>query len=97
MAEGMFPYVDKPLTPALVSNIIESINARLRSLKAGGYILGGKAWIDWEVNTTETLKSGKLVIDYDYAPVAPAEDIELRQRITDRYYSDWDVRVATAQ
>ena len=97
MAEGMFPYVDKPLTPALVSNIIESINARLRSLKAGGYILGGKAWIDWEVNTTETLKSGKLVIDYDYAPVAPAEDVELRQRITDRYYSDWDVRVATGQ
>jgi phage tail sheath protein FI len=97
MAEGMFPYVDKPLNPALVSNIIESINARLRSLKAGGYILGGKAWIDWEVNTTETLKSGKLVIDYDYAPVAPAEDVELRQRITDRYYSDWDVRVATGQ
>ncbi|MDA8444772.1 phage tail sheath subtilisin-like domain-containing protein [Paracidovorax valerianellae] len=97
MAEGHFEFIDKPLTPSLVKDILEGINARLRSLKAGGYILDGRAWIDYEVNTTELLKSGKLTIDYDYTPVPPLEDLGFRQRITDRYYADWAVRVATGE
>ncbi len=97
MAEGHFEFIDKPLTPALVKDILEGINARMRSLKAGGYILDGKAWIDYEVNTTELLKSGKLTIDYDYTPLPPLEDLGFRQRITDRYYADWAIRVATGQ
>lgn len=97
MAEGHFAFIDKPLTPSLVKDILEGINARLRSLKAGGYILDGKAWIDYEFNTTELLKSGKLTIDYDYTPLPPLEDLGFRQRITDRYYADWAIRVATGQ
>ncbi len=97
MAEGHFEYIDKPLTPSLVKDILEGINARMRSLKAGGYILDGKAWIDYEVNTTELLKSGKLTIDYDYTPLPPLEDLGLVQRITDKYYADWAIRVATGQ
>ena len=58
MAEGHFWAVDKPMHPSLVKDILEGINARLRSLKSGGYILDGKAWFDTEVNTTETLKAG---------------------------------------
>lgn len=96
MAEGHFEFIDKPLTPGLVKDILEGINSRLRSLKAGGYILDGRAWIDYEVNTTETLKTGKLTI-YDYTPLPPLEDLGFRQRITDRYYADWAIRVATGQ
>lgn len=97
IAEGHFEFIDKPLTPALAKDILEGINARLRSLKAGGYILDGKAWLDTEVNTTELLKSGKLTIDYDYTPLPPLEDLGFRQRITDKYYADWAIRVATGQ
>ncbi|RYF02245.1 MAG: phage tail protein [Comamonadaceae bacterium] len=97
MAEGHFEYIDKPLTPGLVKDILEGINARMRSLKAGGYILDGKAWINFEVNTTELLKSGKLTIDYDYTPLPPLEDLGLVQRITDKYYADWAIRVATGE
>ncbi|MDP3229373.1 MAG: phage tail sheath subtilisin-like domain-containing protein [Acidovorax sp.] len=97
MAEGHFEYIDKPLTPGLVKDILEGINARLRSLKAGGYILDGKAWINYEVNTTELLKSGKLTIGYDYTPLPPLEDLGLVQRITDKYYADWAIRVATGE
>ncbi|RYF66319.1 MAG: phage tail protein [Comamonadaceae bacterium] len=97
MAEGHFEYIDKPMSPGLVKDILEGINARMRSLKAGGYILDGKAWIDTEVNTTELLKSGKLTIDYDYTPLPPLEDLGLVQRITDRYYADWAIRVATGE
>lgn len=89
MAEGHFWAVDKPLHPSLAKDIIEGINARLRSLKADGYLLGGAAWLDVTVNETATLKQGKLTIDYDYTPVPPLEDLGLRQRITDRYFSDF--------
>ena len=32
--------------------------------------------------------AGKIVVDYDYTPCAPAEELTLNQRITDRYYGD---------
>lgn len=97
IAEGHFEFVDKPLHPSVVKDIIEGVNARFRSLKALGYILDGKCWFDAEVNTTENLKGGKLIIDYDYTPVPPIEDLGFRQRITDKYFSDFALRVATGQ
>lgn len=95
MAEGHFWAVDKPMHPSLAKDILEGINSRLRSLRAMGYILGGEAWMDVEVNTTETLKVGKLTIDYDYTPLPPLEDLGFIQRITDKYWGDFAQRVAT--
>ncbi|ATH13822.1 phage tail protein [Delftia acidovorans] len=97
VAEGHFAFIDKPLHPSLVKDIVEGINAKFRELKALGYILDGRAWFDAEVNTTEALKAGKLVIDYDYTPVPPLEDLGFRQRITDRYFADFAMRVGTGQ
>ncbi|WP_428142976.1 phage tail sheath protein [Delftia acidovorans] len=97
IAEGHFAFIDKPLHPSLVKDIIEGINAKFRELKALGYILDGGAWFDTEVNTTEALKAGKLVIDYDYTPVPPLEDLGFRQRITDKYFADFAMRVGTGQ
>ena len=96
IAEGFFDFLDKPMSPRLVRDIVESINARFRSLKADGYILGGRAWFNEEINTTENLKSGKLVIDYDYTPVPPLEDLSFRQRITDKYLVDFSAQMASA-
>nr|WP_027010379.1 phage tail sheath subtilisin-like domain-containing protein [Comamonas sp. B-9] len=95
MAEGHFWAVDKPMHPSLAKDIIEGINSRLRSLRNLGYILGGSAWLDTEVNTTETLKVGKLTIDYDYTPIPPLEDLGFIQRLTDRYWGDFAQRVAS--
>jgi len=96
IAEGFFEFVDKPMSPRLVRDIVETINARFRSLKADGYILGGKAWFDEEINTVENLKSGKLTIDYEYTPVPPLEDLSFRQRITDKYLVDFASQMASA-
>jgi uncharacterized protein len=94
MAEAHMTYVDKPMHPSLVRDIIESINAKFRELIANGYLIGGSAWYDESVNTPEALKAGKLAIDYDYTPVPPIENLTLRQRITDRYLADFASRVA---
>lgn len=87
IAEGIAWAVDKPMTRGLIKDIIETINAEFRSLKAQGRIIDGRAWFDPALNSQTDLAGGKLTIDYDFTPAAPAENIILNQRITDRYYA----------
>lgn len=94
IAEAHFWAVDKPMHPSLVRDIIEGVNAKFRELTRSGYILGGSAWFDEELNSPEVLKSGKLYIDYDYTPVPPLEDLTFQQRITDRYLVDFAARIS---
>lgn len=89
IAAGLAWAVDKPLTTVLVKDIVETINARFRSLVAQGRLIGATAWYDPDSNATVDLAAGKLTIDYDYTPCAPAEAITLNQRITDKYYASF--------
>lgn len=93
MAEAHMWANDLPMHPSLVRDIIEGINAKFRDLKGLGLIVDGQAWYDEAVNDKDTLKAGKLRIDYDYCPVPPLEDLTLRQRITDRYLVDFASRI----
>ncbi|WP_070415230.1 phage tail sheath protein [Pseudomonas lundensis] len=93
MAEAHMWAMDKPMHPSLIRDLIEGINAKFRELISGGYLIGGEAWYDEEANTAATLKAGKLYIDYDYTPVPPLEDLNFRQRITDRYLADFATRI----
>lgn len=95
IADAHLWVVDKPLHPSLVKDALEGVNAKFRELKAGGYILDGQAWFDEEFNQKDTLKEGRLFIDYDYTPVPPLEDLTFQQRITDRYFADFAQRVQT--
>lgn len=93
MAEAHFWAVDRPMHPTLVRDIIEGINAKGRELVSLGYLLGFNCWYDETVNTEDTLKAGKLYLDYDYTPVPPLENLMLRQRITDQYLVDFAAKV----
>lgn len=93
MAEAHLWAVDAPLNPSLARDIIEGINAKFRELKALGYLIDGSAWYDPDANSATTLKDGKLYIDYDYTPVPPLENLQFRQRITDRYLADFATRI----
>ncbi|EDV4482218.1 phage tail sheath protein [Salmonella enterica] len=88
MAEGHMWAVDKPITATLIRDIVDGINAKFRELKTGGYIVDATCWFDEGANDAESLKAGKLVIDYDYTPVPPLENLTLRQRITDKYLAN---------
>jgi phage tail sheath protein FI len=88
IAQGLIWAVDKPLTKALIKDVLESINARFRSLVTQGRIIGATAWFDASLNSSTDLAAGKLVIDYDFTPAAPLEGLTLNQRITDKYYAD---------
>jgi len=93
MAEAHFWAVDKPMHASLVRDIVEGINAKFRELIRNGYLIGGECWYDEAANDKDTLKAGKLYLDYDYTPVPPLENLMLRQRITDRYLVDFASRV----
>ncbi|HGM5388045.1 MULTISPECIES: phage tail sheath protein [Serratia] len=93
MAEAHLWAVDRPVTPTLARDMIDGINAKFRELKSAGLIIDGNCWYDESANTVETLKAGKLFIDYDYTPVPPLEDLTLRQRITDRYLATFAASV----
>lgn len=85
MAEAQLWAIDRPMHPTLVKDMIGSINAKFREMKSAGLIIDGTCWYDDSDNDKDTLKAGKLFIDYDYTPVPPLEDLTLRQRITDKY------------
>ncbi|ATM78977.1 phage tail protein [Serratia fonticola] len=89
IAEAHMWAVDEPLNVQLAKDIIEGVRAKLRSLKTLGYLIDGDCWYDDSVNTKDTLKAGKLFIDYDYTPVPPLEDLAFFQRITDRYLANF--------
>ena len=96
IAEGMAWAIDKPMHPSLIKDIIETINAKFRELKAQGYIIDGQAWYDEAANTAAQLAGGSVYIDYDFTPVPPLENLNLRQRITDRYLADFGQRIAAS-
>ncbi|END9091177.1 phage tail sheath protein [Yersinia enterocolitica] len=85
MAEAQLWAIDRPMHPTLVKDMIGGINAKFREMKSAGLIIDGSCWYDDSANDKDTLKAGKLFIDYDYTPVPPLEDLTLRQRITDKY------------
>lgn len=88
--------IDKPLTPSLIKDMVEMINSKFRYWKSLGYLVDGQCWVDPEINTKDVIKDGKFYIDYDYTPVPSLENLNLRQRITDKYLVDFAAKVATA-
>jgi len=88
MADAHMWAVDRPITATLIRDIVDGINAKFREMKTNGYIVDATCWFDEEANDKETLKAGKLYIDYDYTPVPPLENLTLRQRITDKYLAN---------
>ena len=89
IAEAHIWAIDKPMHGSLVNDMLEGIKAKQREWTRLGYLMGGDAWYDPELNSKDTLKAGKLYIDYDYTPVPPLEDLTFRQRITDSYLADF--------
>lgn len=93
IAGGLAWAIDKPLRPSLVRDIVETVNEELRGLRRDGRILGGACWFEVDANPAAQLQGGKVVIDYDYTPVPPLEQLGLKQRITDRYFADFSKAV----
>lgn len=83
--EAMLEYVDRPLDREKADDIIGTINAYMRQLVGLRAIFGGRAWLDEELNTAESMAAGVLYINYDFGPKSPTELISLRVRVNNNY------------
>ena len=82
--------------PPVDYGVVETVNGFFLDLKTAGVILGAKAWFDETDNPVDSLKAGKLRIDYDYAVPPPLEDLGFNQRITDSYFADFASQLSQA-
>lgn len=95
IAGGLAWAIDKPLNPQLVRDLIETINAEFRQLKAEGRIVGGEVLpLDTDVNNAAYLAGGQLALDYEFTDVAPLESLTLNQRVTDRFYANFGEQIS---
>ena len=86
--------MDRPFSAQLLIDIRDSVQAYLDTLIRRGAILGGKAWLDPELNTEATMKAGKLFLDFDIEPPAPLEHLTLQARRNGDYYEELMLSVA---
>ncbi len=89
IAEAHFTFVDKPMHPSLVRDMLGYINSRFRDLVAGGYLIGAEAFFDPDRNNKEDLAAGRLLISYRYTPVPPLENMIFEQSITDDFLAEF--------
>lgn len=85
---GVFPYIDQPLTPSLAKDIIESINALGRREKKSGRLAGLETYLA-DGNTPDQLALGKLLLGYRWTGYAPLEDLQIENVMTDEFLIDF--------
>ena len=94
--EAMLWAMDRPMSANLVHDIQESVSAYLRHLTNVGALLGGKCWLDEELNAKELLMAGKLYLDFDLEPPSPLEHLVFRAHRENGYYEELISRVQSA-
>lgn len=84
--EAYMEFVDKPFSAANIKLMIESGNAAMRTFVAEGAIVGGKVWLDQDLNEPIALASGRITLSLDFEPPAPMEDIRFIAHRNIEYY-----------
>ena len=79
-------FVDKPFSAANLKLMIESGNSAMRTFVAEGAILGGKVWLNDDLNSPIQLASGRITLSLDFEPPAPMEDIRFIAHRNIEYY-----------
>ena len=95
--EALLWAMDRPFSAQLLLDIKDTVQSYLNTLKRRGAILGGKVWIDPELNSATELMAGKLYLDFDIEPPAPLEQLTFRAHREGDYYTELVNAVATAQ
>jgi phage tail sheath protein FI len=78
---AMLQFIDQPISNALITAILASVNAFLRSLIQRGALVGGSATFDPAQNPPSQVAAGQLVFDIDVMPPPPAERISFNVTI----------------
>lgn len=80
--------MDRPISAQLIMDIRDSVQAFGDELVRLGALVGFKCWLDPELNTEETLKAGKVYLNFDFEPPAPLEHLIFHGYRNGLYYND---------
>ncbi|MGH7905006.1 MAG: phage tail sheath family protein, partial [Candidatus Binataceae bacterium] len=72
---SMLQFIDQPISNALITAILASVNSFIRSLIQRGALAGGGATYNPAENPPAQVSAGQLVFDIDVMPPPPAERI----------------------
>lgn len=87
--EGSFRWAqDRPFSANLLDDIAGSVEAYQRELKAKGAQLGGRVWIDPELNTEATFRAGRLYVNLDGEAPAPLDRLTFLFQRETGYYAE---------
>lgn len=70
---AMLQFIDQPISNALITAIVASVNTFLRSLIQRGALVAGSASYNPAENPPSQISAGQLVFDIDVMPPPPAE------------------------
>jgi phage tail sheath protein FI len=70
--------VDRNIVKNYLTDVTESVNAYLATLKSQGAILAGKCFANKELNTAANIAEGKVFFDFSFTPAYPAEQVSFR-------------------
>jgi phage tail sheath protein FI len=79
--QAMLQFIDQPISNALITAILASVNSFIRTLIQRGALVGGSATYDPAENPPSQLAAGQLVFDIDVMPPPPAERISFNVTI----------------
>jgi phage tail sheath protein FI len=79
---AMLQFLDQPISNALITAILASVNSFIRTLIQRGALVAGAASYNPAENPPNTIAAGQLVFDIDVMPPPPAE------RVTFNVYID---------
>jgi hypothetical protein len=78
---SMLQFIDQPISNALISAILASVNSFIRSLIQRGALVSGAASYNPAENPSAQIAAGQLVFDIDVMPPPPAERITFQSYI----------------
>lgn len=70
---AMLQFIDQPISNALITAILASVNSFVRTLIQRGALVAGSASYDPAKNPPAQIAAGQLVFDIDVMPPPPAE------------------------
>ena len=79
---------DRPFSANLLDDIAGAVEAYQRELKAKGAQLGGRVWIDPELNAEATFRQGRLYVNMDGETAAPLDRLTFLFQRETGYYAE---------
>lgn len=81
-------FIDAPINQALIDQLLDNVNAFMRSLQGKGAIVDGKAFFDKAKNSSAMMATGQLKVGYRFMPPAPLERLSFESYLDVNLYSN---------